>query len=62
MVTEGLLINCSANDAFPIFRTVGRRTIPDMTGRFLDLAASGTLLVFGTGVRRTIPVMTGSLL
>ena len=62
MVTERLLINYSANRAFPIFRTVGRRTIPYMTGCFLDLAASGALLVLGAGSGRHIPFMARCLL
>ena len=57
MVTERLLINRSANRAFPIFRAGSSRSIPGMARRLLDFTASAALLVLGTGGRRNIPVM-----
>ena len=62
MVTERLLINCSAVYTLPVFRAGSCRAIPDMTGRFLDLAASGALLVLGAGSGRHIPFMARCLL
>ena len=62
MVTERLLINRSANRAFPIFRAGSGRSIPGMTGRLLDFTAFGALLVLGTGGGRYIPFMARCLL
>ena len=62
MVTERLLINCSANRAFPIFRAGSSRSIPDMARCLLDFAAFGALLVLGAGSGRHIPLMARCLL